>query len=154
MGFAFFTTPCLKFARPPKPLLLYVSIKCDGSLFLYAGMTMNFLYLSPSLRTDGWPVNSNSAQKKVLPIFSVRCALHLQLLMFPYMHYLYIWFLFLRGNSLTCFLDVRCLRDECVCDFRLWHARFSFLPTRGSMCCVNLLPFMALLLRNFGGPFM
>ena len=21
------------------------------------------------------------------------------------------------------------------------------------MCCVNLLPFMALLLRNFGGPF-
>ena len=107
----------------------------------------------PWVRTDGWPVNSNSAQKKVLPIFSVRCALHLQLLMFPYMHYLYIWFLFLRGNSLTYFLDVRCLRDECVCDFRLWHARFSFLPTRGSMCCVNLLPFMALLLRNFGGPF-
>ena len=53
MGFAFFTTPCLKFARPPKPLLLYVSIKCDGSLFLYAGMTMNFLYLSP-IPPDRW----------------------------------------------------------------------------------------------------
>ena len=133
MGFAFSTTPCLKFARPPKPLVL-CAIKCDGFFFPECRYVFH-LSFHPS--DEGWHCNSISAQKKGAQLSTVRCAFSCGRFRMRCFYFILFYLRYLRG--------------ECVSYFRIWHVSCE-LPTMGSFTVVSLLPLWRC--YNFVGPFL
>ena len=142
VGFAFFRTPCLKFARPPcSPFFHHMwwifSPECRYAMypfffpecryafhpfsFLYAGIL--FTLFHPSERWMAVWLQFSSGKKHCIPML-----LFVVFRVFSCPH------VYLFTCAVWLFSNVRCLRCDCVTHFRLWHV-FRLL-TMGSVLYV------------------